>query len=192
MFLQRRAAADVVLPERVAAIDDDVAGLHQLCQCLDGGLGDLAGRQHHPGGARLLQFRHEIFQRVGAGCAFAGEAGDRLRILVVDHGGVAVLHQPADDIAAHPAEPDHAELHILTSLAERFRNRGIERGQSRSEVALEMDAQRAPPAFGEHVEIAARLRRLDDAETRLLAGHRQILASSAVICRNTPLSGPPL
>jgi hypothetical protein len=30
---------------------------------------------------------------------------------------VAVLHQPADDIAAHPAEADHAELHILTFLA---------------------------------------------------------------------------
>jgi hypothetical protein len=24
---------------------------------------------------------------------------------------VAVLHQPANDIAAHPAEADHAELH---------------------------------------------------------------------------------
>jgi hypothetical protein len=23
-----------------------------------------------------------------------------------------VLHQPADDIAAHPAETDHAELHL--------------------------------------------------------------------------------
>src|SRR5450432_3540250 len=28
-FLQRRAAADVVLPEAVAAVDDDIAGLHQ-------------------------------------------------------------------------------------------------------------------------------------------------------------------
>ena len=31
-FLQRLAAPYVVLPERVAAIDDDVAGLHQLRQ----------------------------------------------------------------------------------------------------------------------------------------------------------------
>src|SRR5216683_2427320 len=31
-FLQRFAAAYVVLPERIAAIDDDVAGLHQLRQ----------------------------------------------------------------------------------------------------------------------------------------------------------------
>src|SRR5947208_989867 len=36
-------------------------------------------------------------------------------------------------------------------------------------------AQRAPAALGEHVEIAARLRRLDDAKARLLAWHRQIL-----------------
>src|SRR5258708_17654991 len=38
-----------------------------------------------------------------------------------------------------------------------------------------MNAQRAPAAFGKHVEIAARLRRLDDAEAVFLAGHRQIL-----------------
>jgi hypothetical protein len=25
-----------------------------------------------------------------------------------------MLHQPADDIAAHPAKADHAELHLLS------------------------------------------------------------------------------
>jgi hypothetical protein len=25
---------------------------------------------------------------------------------------MAALHQPADDVAAHPAEADHAELHL--------------------------------------------------------------------------------
>ena len=38
-----------------------------------------------------------------------------------------------------------------------------------------MHAQCAPAAVGQHVEIATRLRRLDDAETGLLAGHGEIL-----------------
>ena len=61
--LQRLAAADVVLLEGVAAVDDDVAGLHQLGQRVDRRLGDLAGRQHHPDGARRLELADEILQR---------------------------------------------------------------------------------------------------------------------------------
>ena len=52
---------------------------------------------------------------------------------------------------------------------------GIERCKRRTKAALEMHAKRTPAALGEHVEIAARLRRLDDAEACLLARHRQIL-----------------
>ena len=115
--LQRLAAADVVLPEGVAAVDDDVAGFQQFRQRLDGGLGDLAGRQHHPGGSRLLQLLDEILQRAGADRAVGGECGDRLGVLVVDDGRVPVLHQPADDVAAHPAEADHAELHLYDSFS---------------------------------------------------------------------------
>jgi hypothetical protein len=29
---------------------------------------------------------------------------------------MAVAHQPANDVAAHPAEADHAELHLRYSL----------------------------------------------------------------------------
>ena len=39
------------------------------------------------------------------------QPGDRPGILVVHHGRVAVPHQPPDDVAAHPAETDHAKLH---------------------------------------------------------------------------------
>ena len=53
----------------------------------------------------------EILQRLGAGRAVGGERGDRFGILVVNDRRVSVLHQPADDVAAHPAEADHAELH---------------------------------------------------------------------------------
>ena len=46
--------------------------------------------------------------------------------------------------------------------------------QPRRDIRTEMDAQRAAVALDEHLEIAARLRRLDDAERVALAGHRQV------------------
>jgi hypothetical protein len=71
-------------------------------------------------------------------------------------------------------------------------NRGVELLQPRFQIALEMHAQRAAAALGQHVEIAARLCGLDDAEAGLLTGYRKILGIIGVICRNTPLFGPPL
>src|ERR1700733_9889631 len=110
-FSERLAAADVVLPERVAAVDDDVAGFHQLGKSIDGGFGDVARRQHHPGGARLFQSAYEFFQRAAACRAFRGNRGYGFGVFVVDHGRMPVTHQTADNIAAHPSQADHAELH---------------------------------------------------------------------------------
>ena len=109
---QRLAAADVVLPKGVAAIDDDVAGLHQFGERLDRRFRDLARRQHHPGGARLCEPGDEILQRVAGDGAVGGKARDSLRVLVVDDRLMSRSHQPADDIAAHPPQADHAELHF--------------------------------------------------------------------------------
>src|SRR5947209_6734434 len=64
---------------------------------------------------------------------------------------------------------------IVKSLSQSIEDRSVEHSQSRFQVALEMYPQRAAATFGQHVEIAARLRRLDDAETGFLAGHREIL-----------------
>ena len=47
--------------------------------------------------------------------------------------------------------------------------------QAGGHVRAEMDAQRAPAALGQHLEVAARLGRLDDAEGVLLARHRQVV-----------------
>jgi hypothetical protein len=49
---QRLGAADIVLVEGVAAVDDDVALGEQAAQGADRVFGDLAGRQHHPDRAR--------------------------------------------------------------------------------------------------------------------------------------------
>jgi len=56
-----------------------------------------------------------------------------------------------------------------------------------------MDTERAAAAFGEDVEVAASLGSLYDAEGIFLAGDgKRSDASSQVICRKTPLLGPPL
>src|SRR3984957_18228183 len=111
-FSESLAAADVVLPERVAAIDDDVAGFHQLGKRLDRGFGDMARRQHHPGGTRFFQSAYEFLQRAAACRAFRGNRGYGFGVVVVDHGRMPVAHQTADNIAAHPSQADHAELHM--------------------------------------------------------------------------------
>ena len=73
---------------------------------------DLAGRQHDPDDARRFKLFDQIAARprlaVGA---FAGEPAHRVGTLVVDDAGMAVFHQAAHDVAAHPAETDHTELH---------------------------------------------------------------------------------
>ena len=63
---------------------------------------------------------------------------------------------------------------IPRPLVQRILDRAIEHLQSGFDVALEMDAQRAPAALGQHAEVAAGLSRLDDAEAGLLAGYRQV------------------
>ena len=82
-----------------------------VCQRIDGRLGDPSGRQHHPHRSRPLQPADKILQRAGASGAISGEGRYRFGVLVIDDRGVAVLHQPPNDIAAHPAKADHAELH---------------------------------------------------------------------------------
>ncbi len=58
-----------------------------------------------------VELGDEVVERVGAGGALAGERGDRVRVDVVDDALVAVAHQAAHDVRAHPSESDHPELH---------------------------------------------------------------------------------
>ena len=55
----------------------------------------------------LLELGDEVVERVGAGRALAGQLLDRVGVDVVDDALVAVAHQPADEVGAHPAESDH-------------------------------------------------------------------------------------
>jgi hypothetical protein len=111
-LLQRLAAAHVVLPERIAAVDDGVAAFHQICKRIDGCFGDLACREHHPGGTRPLELLDELFERIRTGRAVPGDCGHGRGVFVVDDGRMSLPHQPPDDVAAHPSQADHAELHF--------------------------------------------------------------------------------
>ena len=153
------------------------SALQQTAETLDRLFGDLAGRQHHPDGARLFRQRLDhIFQRPRRRRALLRRAprrglGVRCR---TPRSGVLAL-QPADDVAAHAAQADHAELHraspdILLIRAPSYG--ALSSLHSRPATVAEMHAQHAPTAFDQHVEIAARLRRLDNAEAVVMAGHR--------------------
>ena len=103
--------ADVVLVEAVAAIDDDVALGGLFGDRLYGLLGRLAGGHHHPPDRGRVELAAHVVERVRADRAIRRELLHRLRIAIERDDLMAVLHQPARDIAAHPAEADQSDLH---------------------------------------------------------------------------------
>src|SRR6266702_7182184 len=54
-------------------------------------------------------------------------------------------------------------------------DRSLERGKAGLDIAPEMHAERAPTAFGEHLEVGARLRGLHDPEACAVSRDRQVL-----------------
>ena len=69
------------------------------------------------------------------------ERRDRVGADVVDDARVAVAHQPAHDVRAHPAEADHAELHAPSLYA---RQRGASRPEE-LDVTAGPDRDRGSP-----------------------------------------------
>jgi len=67
-----------------------------------GVLRDLAGRDHHPEGARRLELFLELFERVGR---------PRFDVGVVRVHVVPVFAQALCHARTHAAEPDHPQLH---------------------------------------------------------------------------------
>ncbi len=110
-LLELLRVANVVVVVGVAAVDDRVAGLEHLGQRLDRLVGDLAGGNHHPGRARLLELGGEVRKRLGPDRAVCGERLHRVGADVVADAVVPVADQPPNHAGAHPAEPDHSELH---------------------------------------------------------------------------------
>lgn len=82
----------------------------------------IARRQHHPHVTRLAELADQVCE---VGCAsdiLPDEARDRLGILVEDDAVVALPHQPAHEVGAHPSQADHAELHPSLPFVSRSRS----------------------------------------------------------------------
>ena len=101
---------DVVPIERVAAIDDDVAG-RKLRREVGERAVDEGCRHHQPHRARCRELLHEGGERVGAGRAFARQRLHRRGRAVEHDAAVTALEQPPNHVRAHAAEADHSELH---------------------------------------------------------------------------------
>ena len=101
-------SADVIPVVGVAAINDDVALLHLVGQLGDGGVGDVAGWNHHPGCPGRGQLGHELGYRGGPGRSLRRQLLDSRGVDIEDDALVAVPHQPADQIGSHPSQTHHA------------------------------------------------------------------------------------
>jgi hypothetical protein len=110
-------AARGVLEERVAAIDDDVAGFEIREQLLDEFVHRLAclDHEHHP--ARTLEQFHHLLNGVGADdlrpLRFVGEEFFHLRdgAVVSDDGETVVVHVE-DQVLAHDGQPDEGDISL--------------------------------------------------------------------------------
>ena len=78
------------------------------------------------------------------------------------------------------------------SLPQSFLDGRFERREPYGDVGAEMEPQNPAPALGQHLEIAARLGRLDDAEGVLLAGNWEIVGVVAGDLQEDAAVGPPL
>jgi hypothetical protein len=90
---------------------------------------------------------------------------------------MAIVRQAANDVSAHAPQADDADLHSSSPIicsCERLPDGFFERCQSRRNMRAEMYAKHSPIALGQHLEIAARFRRLHNAESISLARHLKI------------------
>ncbi len=108
-------AADVVVVVAVAAVDDDVVLRQQRDELLERRLDD-GGRHHDPRRTWRRELGRELLERGRARRTFALECLHRVGAHVVDDALVPGLHETADEVRAHPAQSDHAQLHQSSSV----------------------------------------------------------------------------
>ncbi len=106
----RRFTTDRVGVERVATVDDDVAGLHGVCELFDDSIGRGAGLDHDQDASRLLKCGNKLLDGLGAHeialGTMLGDQGIGLRdAAVVQGNGVTVAGEIAGNIRTHDARP---------------------------------------------------------------------------------------
>ena len=125
-------APDVVVEVRVAAVDDRVARLEVLEELVDLGLGGVAGRDHDPDRARLLELGDELGDRVGRRRTLARDLRGLLGRPVVDDDLVPVADEPADHVGAHPAQTDEPDAHVVQASVVWAAARAVASARSRA------------------------------------------------------------
>src|SRR5829696_2920259 len=121
LLAQLGGPADVIAIVRVAAVDDDVAFVEDVGQLLDDFAGDPSG-DHHPGNPGLAELVDELLHGDRAGRALTFQLRYEVPIDVEHHTFVPVAHQPANDVRAHSAQPDHSQLHGTSLRRESVKN----------------------------------------------------------------------
>lgn len=104
-----------ILVVRIAAIDDDVAGLQQGQQLRQRVIDDLAGRHHQPHHARARQCGHQRCQRIGGDDALGLRAGARVRARIVAMHAMPTIDQALGHVGAHAAQSHHTQFHNRSS-----------------------------------------------------------------------------
>ena len=115
LLFKFRCLVDVVLPHRVAAVDDDVARFEHVCDFVDGCAGERR-RDHDPRDSRRRECRSKFFEGECPCCPLSGDRLDRFTIDVVGHCFVTIFHRPADQALAHSPNSYHSKLHNDLSL----------------------------------------------------------------------------
>ena len=113
---ERFGAPDVVAVVRIAAVDDDVAGIEVRLQLLDRVV-DGGGRHHQPDCPRSGRLRRQLGERCCAGRAFLLQRRHCRRLRVMDDAPMTPGHQPPHHAGTHSTQADHCELHSCSPLS---------------------------------------------------------------------------
>ena len=109
-LLELVGAANVIFEIGVAAVDEDVAGLHALGEGIDGLLGRVAGWDHQPRDCGACPVCRQSHRAKRSDCAFAGDFLYVVGAQIGDHHFVAAAHQAACHVGAHLAQTDHSQI----------------------------------------------------------------------------------
>ena len=100
-----------VLVVRVAAVDENIALLHQWLELRNRLVHRIARRHHQPYRARRLHALHQVFQRVHALRPVTRQLLHHIGVEVEPHHRVAALAQPRRHVEAHLSQADQSQFH---------------------------------------------------------------------------------
>src|SRR5450756_2627533 len=158
--LERLRSFEIVAVVAIAAVDDDVTGIHARGQFLDCPAGHSGGK-HHPDRAWFGQLRDQLVDRDGAPNAATRDLLHRGRAHVVDDALVAILGQAPHQTGSHTPQADHAELHLespsltgytVYSHLDRVLLAVINQRDSRAGLLDTIDCQLRPAVRANHLQ----------------------------------------